>query len=324
MPPKKTLQQFIQQATEIYSGKYNYAKSDYINDRTKIIIICPEHGEFEQTPNNHLKHGCDKCAWAERIKKRSSNTEEFIGKAKREHGDKYDYSKSVYDKNYTHVIIICPNHGEFQQTPSDHLIGKGCIKCSNDKRRKTTEQFIKTAIQIHGDKYDYSLVDYKTNNDNVIIICKKHGRFPQLPRVHISNQGCPSCKTSKGEERIANWLLKHNIEFIPQFKIDKSIDDPDNNSGHGYDGMPEIRNLRFDFYLPHYDLFIEFDGEQHERAVDYFGGEETLAKIQENDAVKNEFCERCQLDLLRISHREFDNIEQILDAKIQKKKEQGY
>lgn len=324
MPAKKTLQQFIQQATEVHTGRYNYSKSKYINDKTKIIIICPDHGEFLQTPNNHLKHGCDGCATIHRIKTRSSNIEAFIHKAKQKHGDKYDYSKSQYDKNYIHVIIICPKHGKFQQTPSDHLSGKGCIGCKHDKNRKTTEQFIETACKIHGDTYNYSLVEYKTNNEPVIVICKKHGKFPQLPRVHISGQGCPSCKTSKGEKRIVQWLIKQDIEFIPQFKINQSIDDPDNNTGHGYDGMPEIKNLRFDFYLPYYDLFIEFDGEQHEKAVDYFGGEETLAKIQENDAIKNEFCERCHLDLLRINHREFDDIEQILDAKIKKKKEQGY
>lgn len=314
---------FIERAVSKHGHKYDYSQSIYIGMRGLLKIVCPIHGEFTQTAGNHIyhKHGCQKCGNNEQGRKLSKEMEHFLERAKKVHGDKYTYENTIYRGVRQTVIVTCPIHGIFNIFPCNLYRGSGCKFCNN---QHTTESFIEAAIKIHGDQYNYSLAQYSNSYTKIIIICKKHGNFQQEPGMHLFGQGCPSCKTSKGEKRIVQWLIKQDIEFIPQFKINQSIDDPDNNTGHGYDGMPEIKNLRFDFYLPYYDLFIEFDGAQHEKAVDYFGGEETLAKIQENDAIKNEFCERCHLDLLRINHRDFDKIEQILDAKIKKKKEQGY
>lgn len=117
---------------------------------------------------------------------------EFIEKAKKVHGDKYDYSKVVYVNSQTKVCIICPIHGEFWQHPNDHLNGKGCSKCSNNLK-KTDEEFIEEAKKVHGNKYDYSKVKYVNNRTKVCIICPKHGEFWQMPEKHILGRGCQKC-----------------------------------------------------------------------------------------------------------------------------------
>ena len=113
-----TTEEFIKKAKEIHGNKYDYSKVEYKNTSTKVCIICPEHGEFWQTPNHHLQgHGCPKCK-NEKIRKRHThNITIFIEKARKVHGDKYDYSKAEYINASTKVCIICPEHGEFWQTP---------------------------------------------------------------------------------------------------------------------------------------------------------------------------------------------------------------
>ena len=121
---------FIENSNKKHNGKYDYSKVKYINNRTKVCIICPEHGEFWQTPSNHMYgYGCAKCANSLNAENHTSNTDIFIEKAKLMHLNKYDYSKVKYINNRTKVCIICPEHGEFWQTPDAHLSNKGCPKC---------------------------------------------------------------------------------------------------------------------------------------------------------------------------------------------------
>ena len=111
---KLTTYEFIEKAKKVHGDKYDYSKVEYVNSRTKICIICPQHGEFWQTPNAHLmKEGCPKCKGENVSKVNRRTTNEFIEKAKKVHGDKYDYSKVDYKNNSTKVCIICPIHGEF-------------------------------------------------------------------------------------------------------------------------------------------------------------------------------------------------------------------
>lgn len=127
--------------------------------------------------------------------------EEFIRKARKIHGDKYDYSKVEYKGSKVKVCIICPIHGEFWQRPNDHLKGHGCPDCgeevSYNASFSTTEHFIKKSIGVHGIKYDYSNVDYKDTNTDVCIICPIHGEFWQKPRHHLSGCGCKKCACEK-------------------------------------------------------------------------------------------------------------------------------
>ena len=190
MPNKKTKEEFIAKAREVHGDKYDYSKVEYVGALTKVCIICPEHGEFWQEANSHLRgQGCPKCKY----EKQTSSTEEFIQKAHKVHGDKYDYSKVEYVGALTKVCIICPEHGEFWQIPSAHLRGQGCPKCKAKKQTCTTDEFIAKAKKIHGDKYDYSKVNYVNRKTKVCIICPKHGEFWQTPNHHLSGCGCPKC-----------------------------------------------------------------------------------------------------------------------------------
>lgn len=118
--------------------------------------------------------------------------EEFTRRAREIHGDCYDYSKVEYKGNKVKVCIICPIHGEFWQKPNDHLMGHGCPECSG-KNQKDTERFIQDARKVHGDRYDYSKVDYKNSKTKICIICPIHGEFWQSPNVHLKGSGCRKC-----------------------------------------------------------------------------------------------------------------------------------
>ena len=183
-----TSETFIEKAIAIHGDRYDYSLVEYVNYDTPITIICPDHGPFPQTPDSHLiKSGCPDCGGNKQL-----TTETFIEKANTVHGDRYDYSQIEYVNNSTDVTIICPNHGPFPQLPSNHLKGGGCGQCAGNVQL-TTETFIERAIAIHGNRYDYSSVDYVGNHTKVTIICLDHGPFPQEPASHLSNRGCPDC-----------------------------------------------------------------------------------------------------------------------------------
>jgi hypothetical protein len=216
----KTIE-FINKAKEIHGDIYDYSKVVYDNNLKEVIIICKEHGEFLQLPKTHKRgNGCIKCGRDKTINSKKSNTNQFINKSKEIHGDKYDYSKVEYKNAREKIKIICKIHGEFLQTPNSHLRRKGCRKCSteinSDKQRKTTNQFIKDAIQIHGDKYDYSKVEYKYAIEKVIIICKEHGEFLQSPNSHLIGSGCNKCAgigLSNTEEFIEKSIKIHGNKY---------------------------------------------------------------------------------------------------------------
>jgi Zn finger protein HypA/HybF involved in hydrogenase expression len=140
-----------------------------------------------------------------------SKTNYFIEKARKKHGDRYDYSKSEFINSREKIKITCKDHGDFLQIPGNHTAGQGCFDCFYDKRRLTTEEFIKKAKKIHGDKYDYSKSVYKKHNkDKISIICKDHGEFMQAPTNHINGQRCPHCAfdivSEKLKKRVVNGL----------------------------------------------------------------------------------------------------------------------
>ena len=199
---KLTVDEFVEKARKVHGDKYDYSKVEYENSQSKVCIICPEHGEFWQTPNSHLRGvRCPKCGEISRIKLHSFTTKDFIEKARKAHGDKYDYSKVKYVNEHTKVCIICPEHGEFWQAAHDHVRGRGCPKCAVKRISKilssNTEEFIEKARKIHGDKYDYSKVDYVNRYTKVCIICPEHGEFWQMPKNHLSGQRCLKCAAKK-------------------------------------------------------------------------------------------------------------------------------
>jgi hypothetical protein len=198
---KITTESFIKKAVEIHGNKYDYSKVNYNSAKEKVIIICKEHGEFLQSPDSHKRNkGCKQCSIINSHNKQKSNTKDFIQKAIKIHGNKFDYSKVEYRTAIKKIIIICKEHGEFLQVPAEHLSNKGCKQCgiisSSNAKKSNTEDFIKKAILIHKDKYDYSKVDYINNIKKIIIICKLHGEFLQSPAKHLNSKGCTKCSGS--------------------------------------------------------------------------------------------------------------------------------
>lgn len=188
MTKKLTVEDFVNRAKVIHGDRYSYLLVQYVNNRTPVKIICPEHGEFSQSPDNHLSgKGCSACAGTKRL-----DTAEFIRRAIQTHGDRYDYSESIYTTNARHVTIVCKIHGAFKQAPSMHMAGQGCPACGGTKQL-TSDQFVEKARAVHRDAYDYSKVDYLNNKTKVEITCPEHGVFRQAPANHLSGKGCPKC-----------------------------------------------------------------------------------------------------------------------------------
>lgn len=147
-------------------------------------------------------------------------TEDFIRKAHEVHGDKYDYSETVFVDSKTKVRIICPIHGPFEQAPYSHLQGVGCMACGSEKTKKSKvkwdeKTFIAKACEVHGDKYDYSKLGFVNMRTPVTIICPIHGEFVQQPRVHILGSGCPKCvgKNVSFEDFLTKSVAESELGF---------------------------------------------------------------------------------------------------------------
>lgn len=284
--PCDTTEQFIEKARIKHGEKYDYSKVIYINAHTKVCIICPEHGEFWITPNKHLNGGgCQICSKINKTLKATLSVSEFIEKVRKVHGDRYDYSKVDYKGNKRKVCIICPEHGEFWMTPNSHLNGQRCPKCSMPNYGLTTSEFIEKARKIHGDRYDYSKVDYKGMNVKVCIICPEHGEFWQKPTNHILfKHGCSLCNISKLERNVELMLLKNDIKFERQKRFN----------------WLKLQSL--DFYLPDYNIAIECQGIQHFEPVDYFGGVDNFEYVKSLDCRKNKLCNEHKIRIIYFSN----------------------
>lgn len=306
---KLSNKEFETRARKIHGDKYDYSRFIYRNSTSKGLIKCPLHGYFWQTPNDHLSGcGCPKCKDLKTKLRFQSNRDDFIKKARVVHGDFYDYSKVVYVDSKTKVTIVCPKHGNFLQTPNAHLHNYGCPKCGLEKTIAShisdSYSFIEKAKVIHGEKYDYSKVNYIRNNKKVCIICPKHGIFWQTPNSHLLGNGCHKCKQTKGEEQIELYLKKHDIVYIPEYAI-----------LHPY---PHRRLFRVDFWLPKSKSIIEYNGLQHYKPIKYMGGEQKLAQRRVRDAELKEYCRANRIGLLIIPYTEYKNIESVLDKFINK------
>jgi len=189
---------FINNAKIKHDNKYDYSNVIYKDCETKVIITCPKHGDFEQTPTQHLRGcGCSPCAYELNGLKYAKTFDYFVQQAIEMHDNKYNYDESSFKNMTTKTIITCIKHGKFEQMPSSHVQGYGCAKCTFEQvsinNSYTTEIFINKAKEIHGDKYDYSKVNYVKSNQKVIIICKIHGEFNQYANAHLQEHGCPYC-----------------------------------------------------------------------------------------------------------------------------------
>ena len=372
---KKNTEEFVELCNEIHNNKYDYSKVEYVNAHTKVCIICPIHGEFWQSPNAHKRgQGCPKC-FVKAVKKKKYDIKNiiqgekefslikklskihnhkydysnflyrsyrdeiciicpihgefwqrldvhsrggeypkcskqkinstskislsnFIERAKKVHGDRYDYSKVRFNNIKEKICIICPIHGEFWQEANSHLHGSNCPVCGKESGRKklqlSQEEFIKRVKTIHGDRYDYSKVEYKNLETPICIICPIHGEFWQKPSVHLQTKGCPLCKMSKLEMEMKTLLENYNIQYVLQYSpsflhVGRKI-------------------FKIDFYIPQYNIAIECQGEQHFKPCNF--GSKHITKDEhflmtlENDKLKYKLCVENGIDLIYYSKKD--------------------
>lgn len=292
---KLNISDFIYKANVKHLNKYDYSKVIYISGKLKVIITCPLHGDFEQAPSLHLINGgCKKCANINRALSKSFKIEDYIKICNKKHNNKYNYSKTIIKNLNDKIIIICPIHGEFKQIAGTHKQGAECKKCGIIKFSKAntfdTKYFIEKASKIHDNKYDYSKSSYINNTTRLEIICPIHGSFFKTPVSHYSGNACSVCNKSKNELKICNWLSYYNIKFEEQKKFIDCIN---------------IKPLPFDFYLPDYNLLIEYQGEQHFKEIKYFKGD--LEKRQRLDLIKKNYALNNNYNFLEITYKDNTN-----------------
>lgn len=290
-------------ANDIHNNKYDYSKVDYKTLRKKVIIICPEHGEFKQSLGSHIhsKAGCPKCGNVNTKIKKFADKETILNKL----NNMYDYTfpDFEYTGQKSKIDFICKVHGKQNKLLNNLLQGHGCVKCSREKSSKlrtiSTEKIIERCNIKHHNKYKYPddtyTLQYQGN-----IICPIHGEFRQNMDDHARGHGCSSCSESKGEKQIRIYLEEAGIDYNSEYKFKDSI----------------INKKRFDFYLPNYNTCIEYDGIQHFKSVKHFGGSESLKYTQQNDELKNKYCNDNNIKLIRISYKQINNIKEILDEQL--------
>lgn len=263
---EKRKNELINRFNQVHNYKYDYSKIEYVNAKAKICIICPEHGDFWQRVDHHLRgSGCSMCANVAPL-----SFDLFCQKANAKHNNKYSYIESTFKGTKFKVGIICPKHGIFYQSGSSHLSGCGCPLC-NGGISISGEKYIEKAISVHGNYYDYSKVEYVNAKTKVHIICPRHGSFLQESDSHLAGKGCPKCKSSVLESMLIETFKKNNIFYEYQYKL----------SGMG--------KKSYDFYLPDLKLIIECQGEQHFAPVNF-------RRDNENLHVFEEFHKRINLD----------------------------
>ena len=313
---KLTLNDWIKRFKYIHGDKYDYSLINEENYKdNKIPIICKEHGIFYQTKRDHfIGKGCRKCNSTSHhgSKKNLCNEhipfhiligksyctkltkEIFLERCKEKYGDRFDYSNINYVNRLTPIKIICKKHGEFEVTPKQHLNSCGCPGCCKENRAKSRtlskEYWLNECIKKHGNKYDYSKVNYINGNSDVEIICPKHGSFFQKASNHRYGCGCPKCTETHIEENIRVLCENNNIKYEFQKMFNW------------------LGNLRLDFFIPEKNIAIECQGDQHFKHIKYFDPTiEDFIKRQERDNLKNSLCKDHNIKIIYYSLKKYKN-----------------
>ena len=247
-------ERFIERSQLIHGDFYNYDNATYTKVDVKVCIGCKIHGDFYQTPNNHVncKQGCPECGKERTRKKNSTSLTDQIRIFKEVHGDVYNYDlieDNMLMNNTSKLPIICATHGVFHQMSASHQNGSICPSCANElkykKSKLTTSDFIERSVKIHGNLYDYTKSVYNGSSQKVTITCSKHGDFQTTPDIHYQGCGCPICGTG---------CLRSRAE-IEIYEFVKTICPDVEHSNRSILGGKEI-----DIFIPSLKLAIEFCG----------------------------------------------------------------
>ena len=281
---KKTNEEYLNELKE--NDISIYPLEEYMGAEINILHKCSICGyEWSVKPANILfGRKCPKCSNRAR-----RSPDQYIQEVQ-EKNQNIEVLENYISAN-TPILHKCKKHNHiWKATPSWILKGSGCIFCGREKVskqiKKTNEQYIKELKELN--PTIIALEEYELSKTKILFKCLQcNHEWKALPGNLIRGHGCPNCKKSLGEETISQWLKKHNIEYEPQKK---------------FSDCKDILYLSFDFYLPKTNQCIEYDGEQHFRAVDYFGGKESLEYTQRHDQMKNLYCKTHDISLLRIPY----------------------
>lgn len=299
VPVDRRISGMIDKAKDKFNNKFDYSKVDSVSKFSdQVTIVCPKHGSFRTTIKSHLHslYGCAMCGNEHAVENKTKYRDlvSIIPHVRAIHGDRYEYL--AYDIQ-TKIIRFSCKHGINEQELRTHLSGRGCKACGYDRMRMSSQDFLRRAKLVHPEGYEYNLDEFATVNDKITIRHSCGHQYRGRVSNHLSGQGCIRCKSSVGENKVAEWLTDKRIRVVHQFKIE----------GYRY---------RYDFYLPDLNILIEYDGEQHYRPIDYFGGQVGFQRNQTNDQIKNELAKAYGYSLIRIPFNQLANLEIFLSRAI--------
>jgi len=286
---KKGLTKFIEDGKLIHNSKYSYDKTIYNGAHIKCIITCPIHGDFEQSPNSHTtkRNGCMKCGRDKVGKLQNIGIEEFIRRSREKHNNKFDYSLVNFISVNKKVKIICDKGHIFQQTPYEHYSGSGCPVCIG--YYKSNLDIIKMFNETHNYRYSYDKVNYTLSKKYVIITCPTHGDFNQIPIDHSKGRGCPKCNTlgKVSEPKLFNKIKEH----FDKYNIKSNV------------RLDWLGRKSLDIFIEEHNIAIEYQGIQHFKSSNFFGGENTFNEICNRDIIKNRLCVENDVKLFYFTYK---------------------
>lgn len=296
-------QKMIAKAKEKHKGKFDYTEVDFsLGPNDKVVIKCPVHGKVKMRLRTHYLSigGCTKCGEKLNLVNRTKYKDlkkDIIPIARKVHGERYQYLD--YDNETKMLTFKCPDHGIIEQYIYSHFSGRGCRSCGYALRTITPDEFLERAKKTHPEGYEYELSELNTVNDKITIKHSCGKEYQGRVSNHLSGQGCSRCSSSLGEAKTRLFLELRGIRYKDQYKVE---------------GYP----FKYDFYLPDLKILIEYDGEQHFRPIEYFGGEKTFKLQQRLDKKKDNIAEEEGLYLIRIPFTEYSNLEEFLSRAIDK------
>lgn len=268
----------------------------YIDVDTKILHRCKVHDcVFEKVPSSALRGGgCVKCGHDKLASQFVKTHEQYIKELNAINPNIEVIGE--YENSKTKILHRCKiDNYEWYVIPGNILQGTSCPKCAGNYHL-THDEYVAKIKEINP---DIDVVEEYINSQTKILhkcIIHDYEWYVIPNNIITKNVGCPKCNISKGELEISKWLEEHNIMFEPQKK---------------FNDCKDVRSLPFDFYLCDSNVCIEYDGEQHYKSVEYFGGEEAFALRQKHDKIKTDYCERNGIKLIRIAYNE--NVKEKLD-----------
>lgn len=288
MSKKKTHKEYVIEVAEIYPNIE--VVEMYIDAKTNILHRCKVDGcEWYAKPNNILNgKGCPRCSKKER------KTHKFYIAEVAQINPNIEIIEQ-YINARTPILHKCKIDGhQWMATPTSILSGHGCPICAGNKQY-TPEEYVKKVTDINS---NIEVVEkYIDAFTPILHRCKIDGQeWMARPSAILYGSGCPRCNSSKGEKVIENWFNKKNILYEPQKK---------------FADCKYLHSLPFDFYLPNYNICIEYQGIQHYKPIEYFGGQKSFESQILRDKIKEEYCKQNNISLFKIPY--FANIEEELE-----------